>query len=365
MNSSLNEFYISMLKERGFLPISDSLAYPFALSDRSALTNRSVLSTAANLSASAVLKSPAFQAPSNSKKPTADFCSLGQTFALSEELGCGYYWVYTQKNLFDIKIHDFYYHEDYFFECQLPECLSVTYYYSMAGHELNPYRRMSANCIRSYLGGQRPFKAMMHKKIPIRSVGIEILPDYYKHYLKEKYPEDYVSPYAAFCAIDETSSFPEMTLLLNQVFDYRGTGISAKLFYEAKVAEAVALIVERFHRMSLSQKPLTKKDLEHIHIVTSYMKDHAAYPLSLSQLSKIACMGPTKLKQTFKQVNGCTITEYLQQQRMGQAEYLLSHTDLSIAQISQTVGYSNASRFAELFRRNAGILPGEYRRITN
>ncbi len=319
MNNTLNEFYKSMLGDRGFLPISSS----------------------------------------------SKFSPCGQTFSLSDEIGSGYYWVYTERNLFDIKIHDFCFYEDYFFECSMPECLSVTYYYSMSGHELNPYRRINANCIKSYLGGQKPFKAMMHKKIPIKSVGIEILPEYYNNYLKEKYPEEYINPYMAFCAIDETSSFPEMTLLLNQVHDYRGNGISAKLFYEAKVAEAVSLVVERFHRLSSSSKHLSKKDLEQIHIVTAYMKDHAAFPLSLDQLSKIACMGATKLKQTFKQVNGCTITEYIQQQRMGQAEFLLSHTDLSIARISQTVGYSNASRFAELFQRNVGILPGEYRKIIN
>ncbi|MDR0925790.1 MAG: helix-turn-helix domain-containing protein [Hungatella sp.] len=38
---------------------------------------------------------------------------------------------------------------------------------------------------------------------------------------------------------------------------------------------------------------------------------------------------------------------------------------MSIAQIAQTIGYANASRFAELFKRNVGILPGEYRRVMN
>ncbi len=293
------------------------------------------------------------------------FSSSGQTFALTDELGKGYYWIYTEKNLFNIKIHDFYYHEDYLFECNMPECLSVTYYYSIAGHELNPYRRMNANCIKSYLGGQVPFKAMMHKKIPIKSIGIEIMPEYYNHYLKDKYPDEYINPYKAFCSIDETSSFPEMMVLLNQVCDYRGEGIRAKLFYEAKVSEAVSLVLEHFHKMSYSHKHLSKKDMEQIHNVTAYINDHAAFPLTLEQLSRIACMGTTKLKQTFKQVNNCTITEYIQQQRMGQAEFLLSHTDLNIAQISQTVGYSSASRFAELFHRNVGILPGEYRKIMN
>ena len=34
-----------------------------------------------------------------------------------------------------------------------------------------------------------------------------------------------------------------------------------------------------------------------------------------------------------------------------QAEYLLSHTDHSIKQIAESVGYTHTSHFADLFRR--------------
>ncbi|MFT4145659.1 MAG: AraC family transcriptional regulator [Mobilitalea sp.] len=296
-------------------------------------------------------------------KQNERFNSCGQTYSLSKELGEGFYWVYSETDLFDIKIHDFYFHEDYLFECKMPECMSISFYQSISGHELNPYRRINANCIKTYIGGQTAYNAVTHKRIPVKVVGIEILPAYYNNYLREKYPDDYINPYDAFYSIDETSHFPEMLLLLNQVSEYRGNGISAKLFYEAKVNEAVSLVVEHYHRYSKSQTHISETDKEQIKNVTAYINDHAAYPLTLDQLSKIACMGNTKLKKTFKQVNACTITEYIQQTRIGQSEFLLSKTDLSIAQISKTVGYSNASRFAELFQRNVGILPGEYRKI--
>ncbi|WP_313180530.1 helix-turn-helix transcriptional regulator [Lacrimispora sp.] len=298
-------------------------------------------------------------------EPNGRFNSCGQTYELSKDLGEGFYWIYSETDLYDIKIHDFSFYEDYLFECQLPECMSVSYYQSIAGHELNPYRRINANCIKTIIGGKSPYKAVMHKKIPIKAVGIEILPAYYLHYLKEKYPDDYLNPYDAFCSIDETLHFPEMLLLLNQVAEYRGTGISAKLFYEAKVNEAVSLVVEHFHKQGKKQPHISDNDMEQIYNVSAYIKDHAVFPLTLEQLSKIACMGQTKLKKSFKLIHGCTITEFIQQARIEHAEFLLSHTDLSIAQIAQTIGYSNASRFAELFKRNVGILPGEYRRVMN
>ena len=48
---------------------------------------------------------------------------------------------------------------------------------------------------------------------------------------------------------------------------------------------------------------------------------------------------------------------------MGQAEHLLIDTDFTMGQIAQMIGYSTSSRFAELFKKNTGLLPIEYRRL--
>ena len=84
--------------------------------------------------------------------------------------------------------------------------------------------------------------------------------------------------------------------------------------------------------------------------------------IPLERLTQIACMGTTKLKSCFKKYYDCTITEYVQQRRMSQAEYLLAYTELTVGQVAQTVGYSTSSRFAELFRKSTGLLPLEYRK---
>lgn len=70
------------------------------------------------------------------------------------------------------------------------------------------------------------------------------MPAYYNDYLKNQYPGEYANPLSAFRQIDQTTDFPEMEMLLHQIKNYRGDGISASLFYEGKVAEAVSLIVE-------------------------------------------------------------------------------------------------------------------------
>lgn len=249
-------------------------------------------------------------------------------------------------------------------EFSLPECLSITRYDSISGEELSPYRRLSAGCIKTFIGGYTPYKALIHKNIPIRSIGIEITPAYYEDYLQRLYPEAQINPVEAFQKIDQTSYFPEMSRLLTEIKNYRGEGVAAKLFYEGKVAEAVSMVVEyqKKHSEKITQK-LSRQDIESIQTVASYLGDHYASDISLERLTQIACMGTTKLKSCFKKYYDCTITEYIQQRRMSQAEYLLAYTDLSVGQIAQTIGYSTSSRFAELFRKSTGLLPMEYRKM--
>lgn len=84
----------------------------------------------------------------------------------------------------------------------------------------------------------------------------------------------------------------------------------------------------------------------------------------MEQHAKISCMSVRKLQTIFKEYHQCTITEYIQQRRMCQAENLLTNSDLTISQVALTVGYSKVGRFAELFGKSTGILPSEFRKTT-
>ena len=186
-------------------------------------------------------------------------------------------------------------------EFDLPECLSITRYDSISGEELSPYRRLSAGCIKTYVGGYKPYQVIVHKNIPVRSIGIEITPAYYEDYLKKQYPEEYRNPIEAFREIDQTTDFPEMYRLLSELQSYRGTGIAAKLYYESKVAEALSLVVEYQKKRSVSDHKLVSQDLERIQTVAAYLSDHYAGEVPIERLAQIACMGTTKLKKQLQE----------------------------------------------------------------
>lgn len=287
--------------------------------------------------------------------------SMGLCWRQAGPQGSGYFWTYGQRDLYILKIHDFSFHEDQLLEFHWPESLSVTWYESISGEEFSPYRRLAPGCVKSFIGGREPYRVLIHRRVPIVSIGIEITPAYYRDYLRRQFPEEWESLLESFQALDQTEHFPQMVRLLKEVRDYRGEGLAAKLFYDGKVAEAVALMVERNRAHPKLKRHLSQEDERRLADVAAYITAHCADRLPLERLARIGCMGVSKLKDSFHIHYGCTVTQYIQGQRMEQAERLLADTDLPVGQIAQIVGYQNPSRFAELFRRSSGKSPAAFR----
>lgn len=296
-------------------------------------------------------------------EPPANFPALGKCRELSKKTGGGYYWYYDSCKNYYIKIHDFYFAKDTIINMSLPESLNVTYYESISGEELSPYRKLNCNVVKSFLGGNEPYRALIHRNVPIRSIGIEFKPSYYNNYLKEIYGDLYQNPVEAFKSIDETTNFPEMEQLLKQLWNYKGSGMPAGLYYDAKAAEALSLVFER-HRLlnKNTDNTISHADQSMLESLARYIGDHYADKLTIDSLSVIACMGSTKLKRCFKVYFHCTVKEYIQRVRIDHAEHLLAYTDLPISEVAKAVGYTATGRFAELFQNIKGVLPGEFRK---
>lgn len=292
------------------------------------------------------------------------FSPAGSSWQLSPELGGGHYWLYARKDLFDIKIHDFHFQNDFVLNFDIPEGISITRYDSISGEELNPYRRLSAGSIQTIVGGKQNYKAIIHKRIPIHSVGIEVFPAYYEDYLKKQYPDAYFDLPTAFQCVDQAAEFPAMSKLLFEIENYRGEGWRRRFSTRQRSRRpSPSWWTIKKKQAGKNAHPLSKADMEGLENVAGYIADHYAFDIPLARLASIACMSESKLKASFKRQFGCSVTQYIQGRRMSQAEHLLINTDFTMGQIAQMIGYTTSSRFAELFKKNTGILPIEYRKI--
>lgn len=158
-------------------------------------------------------------------------------------------------------------------------------------------------------------------------------------FLEREYGGESQNVAQAFASLGRDDEFPEMKALLSRLWPRSGDEGRSALHYEGKVLEAMGLIVERSRRRTSDVGgAASAADRERIHDVVCYIDDHCSVDLRISELAAIACMSPTKFKETFKCVNGMTVTRYVQGRRMSQAELLLRQDDFTIEQIARAVG---------------------------
>ena len=93
-----------------------------------------------------------------------------------------------------------------------------------------------------------------------------------------------------------------------------------------------------------------------------YMEAHLDEPLTISTLSRRACLSATTFKAGFRRLYGLPVHAWLRQRRMERAAELLRDSSLSVLGVAQSVGYGSASQFTAAFRRQYGVTPAQYRK---
>lgn len=94
-----------------------------------------------------------------------------------------------------------------------------------------------------------------------------------------------------------------------------------------------------------------------IHVLESRLGEG----FSLQRLAREAGMSEFHLSRTFKRATGFSPSRYFIRLRMEKARQLLRETSKSVIEVGFDVGYSSPSHFAQVFRREVGATPSEYR----
>ena len=96
--------------------------------------------------------------------------------------------------------------------------------------------------------------------------------------------------------------------------------------------------------------------------VIDYIKEHPGEKHSIEELSKIAYLSESRLKQKFKDTVGQTPLKFAEEYRIKIAcKQLLS--DKSLIQIAYDMGYSSAPHFSYAFKKATGLTPSQYRKL--
>lgn len=101
-----------------------------------------------------------------------------------------------------------------------------------------------------------------------------------------------------------------------------------------------------------------------IHEIRFYLDQHFHENISIKEISENFHFSPQYISKKFRETYQTTIVAYLTKMKIEKAKSLLSHTKLSVSEISNQIGYEDENYFSKVFKKQTGISPLQYRKET-
>lgn len=106
---------------------------------------------------------------------------------------------------------------------------------------------------------------------------------------------------------------------------------------------------------------MTSSENIHIEKCKNYISRHINVRFSFSELANYVGVSESYLSSLFHKIEGKTIREYLNAERLNAAQNMLKFSPLSVSQIAIYLCFTDQSYFCKLFKHHIGMTPLEYR----
>ncbi|MGV2830213.1 helix-turn-helix transcriptional regulator [Myxosarcina sp. GI1(2024)] len=153
----------------------------------------------------------------------------------------------------------------------------------------------------------------------------------------------------------------QMQTTIEQIWHHPYQGAIARMYLEGKALELIAIQLARLTESELDtvKSTLKSQSIARIYQARDILANQLENPPSIAELTEQVSISELTLRRGFRELFGTTVIGYLTSLRMMQAKLLLREKKLSVAEVSNLVGYSHLGYFAKVFKRQFGITPSE------
>lgn len=149
--------------------------------------------------------------------------------------------------------------------------------------------------------------------------------------------------------------------------------IGGSSFERTPVEDTIGQITNEFKTAGIleSNKKLyqlleeLEQHYDYIDFTQKYIADHYMDEIKLTELADIMHVSRQHLGTLFKEKMGITFSDYLTSYRLNQAITILENKTVSIGELAQMVGYTDAAYFSRAFKKYTGFSPNTFRSSKN
>lgn len=126
---------------------------------------------------------------------------------------------------------------------------------------------------------------------------------------------------------------------------------------------ALILTIIRHTKTEFTLAPASpQKIMRECRFIEQYIDEHFREDITLQTLCDLTFLNKHYLAHSFKKYKGVAPITYLIQVRIAEAKFLLETTNHTISTIAYMTGFSSQSYFSQIFRKETGKSPAQYRK---
>ncbi len=158
---------------------------------------------------------------------------------------------------------------------------------------------------------------------------------------------------------------PELIQALRELLKGDRRDALNKAYLEAKSTEVLCLALRSILDQERQQRSawLSTRERQLMHEARLILQQNWQQPPSLEALGQQLGLGKSRLKQCFKWLHGESISGFVAQIRMQNAQQLLTDSSLNVSQVAWEVGYEHPCNFVTAFKRQFGLTPKAFQKM--
>lgn len=133
----------------------------------------------------------------------------------------------------------------------------------------------------------------------------------------------------------------------------------------SKMISAVTLMMQTCITYLLTNRIVRVNKNNFEERLVQYIDDNIGTEISITDMCFYFGMSRTSFYELSEQCLGSSIMKYIKRLRIEKAKKLLQDSDLSIAQISEQVGFQDYNYFMRVFKKETGVSCKEFRQIVS
>ena len=152
----------------------------------------------------------------------------------------------------------------------------------------------------------------------------------------------------------------QIDILISQLENMKITNMNEYFQFKMRITQLLFMILEiqigSLEDIMISDSEVTEKIKE---ILKQYSIEKMPH---VREICKIMGLSNYQLQRAFRNIEGISVSRYIQKKKMEYAKMLLETTNTNILDIAIEIGYENPSKFSIAFKKIFGILPNKYRK---